>query len=218
VPWSQVIDRREGERRLLEPRPAPVATLMRAAGAQRRTMLRSQPRRAQERRSGLIDGLVRQPHPGFVGEPAAQMAADLLRTPPLREQSTEQLAQLPVALDTTSMLAGSRSGRASMSLEWAIAATGDRVAAQLPADRRGRPSQPRRAGVGIGCCRQCAFRSAARRCRSLRGDTTCGDATTTMPSPRGASASRSAARAFSIRRRRVSAFFALSIASTCSRL
>ena len=46
------------------------------------------------------------------GEPAAQMTADLLRTRSLRRQLTEQLAQLAVALDTTSVLAGSTGDRA----------------------------------------------------------------------------------------------------------
>ena len=96
-------------------------------------MLRSQRRQAQEWRSGLIDGLidalVAQPHPRFVWEPAAQMTADLLRTPPLREQFNKQLAQPAVSLDTTSVVAGSTGGGAPMSLEWAIAVAGDRVAA-----------------------------------------------------------------------------------------
>jgi hypothetical protein len=85
----------DGEHRLLEPRAAPVATLMRppviTPGAQRGAAMRGQRGRAHQRRSGLVDGLVdtlvTQPHPRRVREPPAQLLADLLRAPPLRSSS-----------------------------------------------------------------------------------------------------------------------------------
>ena len=50
------------EHRMLKPRPAPFGALMSApvipSGAQRGTMVRSQPRGPQQSRSRLIDGLV----------------------------------------------------------------------------------------------------------------------------------------------------------------
>ena len=60
----------DGEHRLLEPGPTAFGALLSApmisAGAQRGAMLRSQPRRAHQCRSGLVDGLVdalvTQPH------------------------------------------------------------------------------------------------------------------------------------------------------------
>jgi hypothetical protein len=97
----------DGEHRLFEPRPAPLDTLMRAsmvaARAKRRTPVWGQLRRPHQHRSGLVDGLVdalvTQPHRRFVGKPSTQMAADLLRGPPLRQQLTDQLAELTVRLD-----------------------------------------------------------------------------------------------------------------------
>jgi hypothetical protein len=99
-------------------------------------MLRSQLRRAQKWRSGLIDGLVdalvTQRHSRFVGEPSAQMAADLLRTPPLPEQLSEQPPQLAVAIEPSPVPTRPTGGGTPMSLERAVVATGDRVAAQTP--------------------------------------------------------------------------------------
>ena len=84
-------DREHG---LLEPRPAPVRMLVRAAviasAAQQRTVAGGQRRRAHQRRSRLADGpvdaLVTQPHLRLAGEPQPRLAADLLRAPPLGQQ------------------------------------------------------------------------------------------------------------------------------------
>src|SRR5262245_1104597 len=70
------------------------------------------------------------------------MTADLLRTPTLREQLLEQLAQLVVALDASPVPTRPAGSGTPVSLERAVTTALDRVAAQLPADRRRRAPQP----------------------------------------------------------------------------
>src|SRR5215475_258888 len=103
-----------GEHWLFEAWPAPLEVLVRTAmvtaGAKRRSMLRRQLRRTQKHRTrkvdGPVDALVAQPHRRLISEPSAQMTADLLRTPPLGQQLTDQLTQLQIGLDAASMMPG----------------------------------------------------------------------------------------------------------------
>ena len=92
----------------------------------------------------LIDALVAQPHSRVVREPAPQVSADLLRTPPLRQELADHAPQLSVLLDTPPVLAGPTRDRATVSLERAVPAVpaAGGVAAQLAGDRRGRPGKP----------------------------------------------------------------------------
>ena len=139
-------DREHG---LLEPGPALVLVLVRApvvtSGAQRGAAVRSQRRRPQQRGSrlvdGLVDALVTQPHPRLRGEPQSQVAADLLRAPPLGQQPGDQLPLLAVCFDAPRVMAGPPRGRAAVGLERPVAARGG-VAAQLTRDRQRCPAQP----------------------------------------------------------------------------
>jgi Insertion element 4 transposase N-terminal len=81
-----------------------------------------------------------QPHPRLARKPQPQVAADLLRAPPLSQQLSDQLAQLAVALDPPPVRAGTARGRAAVGLERTVTAAPDCVAAQLTRDRRRRPS------------------------------------------------------------------------------
>jgi len=139
----------DGEHRLLKPRPAPLDPLMRPSvvtpGAQRRPTMRSELRAAQECRPwlvyGLVDALVTQPHPRLVGEPSAQVPADLLRAPPLEQQLADQLAQLEVGLDPPLMTSGATRRRPPMGLERTVTSAAGCVAAQFARDRRGCPPE-----------------------------------------------------------------------------
>ena len=146
LPAFAQADREHG---LLEPGPALVLVLVRApvvtSGAQRGAAVRSQRRRPQQRGSrlvdGLVDALVTQPHPRLRGEPQSQVAADLLRAPPLGQQPGDQLPLLAVCFDAPRVMAGPPRGRAAVGLERPVAARGG-VAAQLTRDRQRCPAQP----------------------------------------------------------------------------
>ena len=84
-------------------------------------MMRSQPRRPQQCRSrlidGLVDALVTQPHPRLLGELQQQVTADLLWAPPLGQKLCDQLPQFAVGLDASPMVAGATRGRAPVGIE-----------------------------------------------------------------------------------------------------
>jgi hypothetical protein len=111
-------------------------------------MLRSQPRRPQQCRSrlidGLVDALVTQPHPRLLGELQPQVTTDLLWAPPLGQKLCDQPPQFAVGLDASPMVAGAARGRATVRIERTVTPTLGRVAAQLPRHRRGCPTQPMR--------------------------------------------------------------------------
>jgi len=140
------------EHRLLKPRPTPIDALMCTpvvpAGAKRRATVRSQRRRALQRRSRLIDGfvdaLVTQPHRRLAREASTQLAADLLRTPSLRKKIRDEPTQLGIRLDAASMLPSAARRRVPMGVERAITTPADDVAAQFARDRRGSPPEPHR--------------------------------------------------------------------------
>jgi hypothetical protein len=104
---------------------------------------------------GLVDARVTQPHRWPAGESQPQLAADLLRAPPLGQEPGDQLPQLAIGLDPPPAAACTPRGRAAGSLE-RTAASGCGVAAQLtrdppmvpgPADQRSAGgSDPRAAG------------------------------------------------------------------------
>ena len=111
------------EHRMLKPCPTPFGALMGAPvispGAERGAAVRSQPRWPRQSRSrlidGLVDALVRQPHPRLLGELQPQVTADLLWAPPLGQKLRDQLPQFAVGLDASPMIAGATRGRASSS-------------------------------------------------------------------------------------------------------
>jgi hypothetical protein len=124
---------------------APLGATMITAGPQRRAMLRSQRRRAHQRRSrlvdGLVDALVTQPHRRLVREPLAEMPADLLRAPALRQQLVDHPSQHDVRMDPAAVVTRSASGRPTVRLERAIPLGRRGVAAQLARHRRRRPAE-----------------------------------------------------------------------------
>jgi hypothetical protein len=77
-----------------------------------------------------------QPHGRVVGKVVAQVTTDLLWAPPPTKQLGDHAAQVIVGVDTASMVTCSSSGGSPMSIEGLIAATGWRVAPQLPRNRR----------------------------------------------------------------------------------
>jgi hypothetical protein len=58
-----------------------------------------------------------QPHRGIIGEAAAKVAADLLRTPSLPQQLGDHAAELIVGLNLAGLLACSSYGGATMSVD-----------------------------------------------------------------------------------------------------
>jgi hypothetical protein len=152
--WDRFLGREgplvDREHRMLKPRPTPFGALLStpviSPGAQRGTMVRSQPRWPQQSPSrlidGLVDALVTQPHPRLLGELQAQVTTDLLWAPPLGQKLRDQLPQFAVALDASPMIAGTTRGRAPVGIERTVTPTLGRVAAQLPRHCRGCPTQP----------------------------------------------------------------------------
>jgi len=129
----------DGEHRLLEPWSPTLPTLMGpaviSAGSQRRVPVH-QARGTQETRiwlvNSLIDAFVAQPHRRVVGETLAQMAADLLRAPPLAKQLGHHDAELLVGVQPPAVLTRSTCGSPTMSIEGPIPAPRDGIAPQLP--------------------------------------------------------------------------------------
>jgi hypothetical protein len=83
-----------------------------------------------------------QPHRRFVGEAQSKMTADLLRAPPLEKQLGDHTTELTADVDSASLPACPPHDGAAMSVERAIPVSGDRVAPQLPRNRRRRASEP----------------------------------------------------------------------------
>ena len=148
--WERTV--MDGEHRLLEPGPASFDTLLGAAVVsarpQRGSSVWSQRCRTQQRRSRLVDGLVdalgTQPHAWLLGKASAQVAADLLRTPSLRQKLGHHQSERWNGFETSPVMAGSSCGRVAVGVERAVNTGRGRVAAQLPRDRRRRPPQPAR--------------------------------------------------------------------------
>jgi hypothetical protein len=75
-------------------------------GAQRGAMVGCQRGGPLQRRSRLVDALVRQPHRWLAGESQAELAADLLRAPPLLQELGHQAPQLAAGLHSPRVTAG----------------------------------------------------------------------------------------------------------------
>lgn len=135
--------------RLLEPGPATLGPLIGSPvippGAQRRAVLRCHRRRPEQRRSGLIDGLVdalvTQPHRRLVRMVQSKVPADLLRAPPLLQQICHQVSELEVGVEATPMSACSARGRLTVRIKRPISAACMGVPAQFTRDRRQCPAQ-----------------------------------------------------------------------------
>jgi len=140
------------QHRQLEPRPSSITALvctpMIPSGPQRRWTVRGKPRRATKARirliDGLVDALVTQAHRRVVGEPGSQVAADLLRAPPLSKEFNNQLAERQIRLGSPPVVTCSTPSRVPMRIEGPIDATCERVAPQLARDRRRRTVKYRR--------------------------------------------------------------------------
>ena len=119
-----------------------------SARPQRGSSVWSQRCRTQQRRSRLVDGLIdafgTQPHARLLGKTSAQVAADLLRTPSLRQKLGHHQSERGNGFETSPVMPGSSCGRVAVGVERAVNTGRGRVAAQLPRDRRGRPPQPAR--------------------------------------------------------------------------
>src|SRR3954453_12428742 len=107
--------------------------------------MRSQPRGPHEARVRLIDSLIdtfmTQPHRWITRKAEAEVTASLLRTPPLTKQLGDHGAKVNVDLDPPPVLTCPPHGGSTMGIERLIPATRDRVAPQLPRDRRRRATE-----------------------------------------------------------------------------
>ena len=121
--WERTV--MDGEHRLLEPGPASFDTLLGAAVVsarpQRGSSVWSQRCRTQQRRSRLVDGLIdalgTQPHARLLGKASAQVAADLLRTPSLRQKLGHHQSERWNGFETSPVIAGSSCGRVAVGVE-----------------------------------------------------------------------------------------------------
>src|SRR4051812_18430493 len=83
-----------------------------------------------------------QPHRWITRKAEAEVTASLLRTPPLTKQLGDHGAKVNVDLDPPPVLTCPPHGGSTMGIERLIPATRDRVAPQLPRDRRRRATEP----------------------------------------------------------------------------
>ena len=106
--------------------------------------MRRQSRRSKKARIrlvySLIDALMAQPHRRVFGKAVAQVAADLLRAPPPKQELGDHGAEVLVGLDTAPMMTCSAHRGATLSVEGAIPAASHRVASELTRNRRRRPT------------------------------------------------------------------------------